>query len=235
MAKLTKTLLILNILFNSAAFAEGSQSLTDIDEVVHRFVNQSLREHHGEQGDYTVNIGHLDPRLNLEQCTDALDPTIEYGQLTQNTFTVKVSCSAPKQWAVRIPVKVQVFKLVVVTTQHISKDQPINPSELNVVRQDVSQIGEAYYQTIDDITGLVAQKNISSGSVLKHHMVKQPTLVHRGELVKMVVQAPGLVIEGAGIAQNDGIKGQMVKVKNLRSNRVVDAMVVETGVTVIPM
>jgi flagella basal body P-ring formation protein FlgA len=235
MAKFYKVILILNLLLNQVAFADGSQSLTDIDEVASHFVYDSLREHHGEQGDYSVNIGHLDQRLNLEQCTQALNPSIEYGQLSQNNFTVKISCSSPKKWAVRIPVKVQVFKQVVITTQHISKDMPINGAELKLQRQDVSQIGDAFYESIDDLTGLVAQKNIASGSVLKHHMVKQPTLVYRGQMVKMVIEAPGLTIEGTGIAQNDGIKGQLVKVKNVRSNRVVDAMVVDAGITVIPM
>ncbi len=239
MVRFYNVIIILSLLLTSRAFADTPQSLAEIDDVVHQFVQHTLREHYGEQygeqGDYNINIGHLDPRLTLEQCTQPLTPILEYGQISQHNFTIKVSCSSPKTWSVRLPVKIQVFKKVVVNKQHISREQPINGVELDLARQDVSQIGDGYYESIDDLAGLVAQRNIASGSVIKQHMVKQPTLVHRGQMVKMVIEAPGLTIEGSGVAQTDGVKGQLVKVKNVRSNKVVDATVVDVGITVIPI
>lgn len=235
MGRWNKALLALSLQLLGTAFANETQSLQEIDDLVKHFVQHSVREFHGENSDFTVKIGQLDSHLRLEACEEDLTPSIEFGQVSQHNFTVKVACAAPKKWSVRLPVKVQVFKHVVMNKQHINKDMPLTANELDLVRQDISVINDSFYESIDDLNGLVAQKNIASGSVIKHHMVKQPTLVRRGEMVKMVIQAPGITIEGTGVAQSDGIKGQVVKVKNIRSNRIVDAMVVDTGVTTIPM
>jgi flagella basal body P-ring formation protein FlgA len=235
LAMLKKIAFIFCMICAQTMYAQENQPLNEIDDVVHQFVNQSLREFHGPQGDFNATFGQLDLRLRLEQCSVPLTPSIEIGQISQNAFTVKVTCPAPKKWTVRVPVKVQVYKQVVVSTSQIMKEQPLGGNEIAMARQDITQVNDGYFQSIEELNGLVAQKAIPAGTVIKHHMVKQPTLVHRGETVRIVVEAPGIRIEGQGVAQNDGIKGQMIKIKNLRSNRMVDAMVLDTGITVVPM
>ncbi len=235
MFKLNTKAFIFGCLFAQSALLQAAQSLTEIDDILNQYVHQALNEQYSDQGDFVINIGKLDPRLQLEQCSESLKPEIEFGNLNQSNFTVKVTCPAPKKWAVRVPVKVQLFKQVAVTATQLLKDHQITASDLQMTRQDVSLVSDGYFQSVDELIGMAVQKPISPGTIIKHHMVKPPTLVHRGEIVKIVIKSPGLTIEGMGIAQNDGAKGEMVKVKNNRSNRVVDAMVTEPGITVIPL
>lgn len=234
MLKLYKATFICLLMATQVCHAEP-QSLVEIDDTIKLFVQHSLSDQYKDKADFTVTVGQLDNRLQLEKCSDLLIPEVEFGNLSQNNFTVKVSCSSPKKWAVRVPIKVQLFKQIVVTTQQLMRDHLIGAADLQLSRQDVSQLSDGYFQSIDELIGMAAQKPIPSGAVIKHHMLKRPTLVHRGEIVKIVISMPGLTIEGTGIAQNDGAKGEMVKVKNSRSNKIVDAMVSDFGATTIPL
>lgn len=224
---------ILSMLLSPLAFA--SQDLAEIDTVVKDYVQQAVDQFYEHQADFNVQVSSLDPRLKLEQCLEPLQPELEFGRINQHYITVKVSCATPKKWVLRVPVKVQLFKEIVLTTHPIQREQIITAQDLKFVRTDVSQVSDGYYGSPDELIGLVATKPIGDNAIIMHHMVKQPVLVHRGETVKLVVKAPGLTIEGTGIAQTDGIKGQLIRIKNSRSNRMVEATVQETGVAVVSL
>lgn len=61
-------------------------------------------------------------------------------------------------------------------------------------------------------------------------MVRQPILIHRGETVKIVVSTPGFKLEADGVAQADGSIGDTIRIKNTRSNKMIDAKVKGSGV-----
>jgi flagella basal body P-ring formation protein FlgA len=159
----------------------------------------------------------------------------EFGQVSQNNVTIKVSCGQPKQWSLRVPVKIQHLKPVAVSTTLLSKGHVVAANDVNVSKQDVSLISDGYYQDPEQIIGLVVQRTIPAGNIIRQNMVKERVVIRRGELVRMVIQASGFSVEGSGVALTDGIKGQMIRVKNTRSNKIVEAVVQDTGVAVIPI
>ncbi|MGD9591663.1 MAG: flagellar basal body P-ring formation chaperone FlgA [Candidatus Berkiella sp.] len=220
----------------SSVFAcYATQDLALIDNLIKDYVQESVAQFYEHQADFTVQVGNIDSRLKLEDCTAPLIPEIEFGRVNQHFLTVKVACETPKKWAIRVPVKVHLYKEIVLASHPIQKDQVISQHDLKYVRTDVSQVSNGYYVSPDELIGLVATKPISDNAIIMHHMVKPPVLVHRGETVKLVVKAPGLTIEGTGIAQSDGMKGQTIRIKNSRSSRMVEATVQEPGVAVVSL
>jgi len=228
-------LLIAGISLVGSVKAQDTHSLTELDETIRQFVDDNLQTHFDADSEVQAQIGHLDPRLRLQQCEAPLKTEIESGHLNQQSFTVKVSCPEPTKWSLRVPVKLQHFKMVAVATTPLSKGQVLSDSDVNMVKQNVTQITDGYFSSPDKIIGLEVQRNISAGNIIKRNMLKEPTVIHKGEIVKMVLEAPGFSIEGSGVAQNDGAKGQTIRVRNSRSNKIVEAVVVEAGVTTIPM
>ncbi len=216
-----------------ATFA--NQELAQIDNLVKTYVENSLAQFYEHTAEYNVQVGSLDKNLKLSECQEPLKPELEFGRINQHYLTVKVSCETPKKWAIRVPVKVQLFKEVVLTARNIQRDQLLTEQDVKFVRTDVSQLSDGYYASMDELIGYVATKPISSNAIIMHHMVKQPVLIHRGETVKLVVKAPGLTIEGTGVAQSDGTKGQLIRIKNTRSNRMVEATVQEAGVAAVSL
>ncbi len=231
MAHLAKRLLWLGLAASFTLTAQAEkQSVSDVEALVKDFVQAELDRFYENQADFSFQVGNLDKHIKLEECLEPLRPEAEFRSPTQHNFTVKVSCESPKKWALRVPVKVQLFKEIAVATQNIYKDQEITANDIKLVRTDISGVNDGYYASVDELIGLVVQRTLYTNTVIKHHMVKQPLLVRRGEMVKLVVRAPGLTIEGQGVAQTDGIKGQLIRIKNTRSNKIVEATVQDPGV-----
>jgi len=55
-------------------------------------------------------------------------------------------------------------------------------------------------------------------------------LVKRGDHVMMTSTSSGIAIRMSGIAQSDGSRGQVIRVKNQNSDRTVNATVIDAGV-----
>lgn len=211
------------------AFAHEIQQPDLIYEAIEQHMVRELANAPSAFNDVKTSIAPLDPRLRLQACEAPIQTLTEFGNIKQKHLTVKVSCEAPTKWSLRVPVKLQVFQPVVVASQQIQRDHILTQQDLHIHKQDIAQIGDSYFQSEDELLGLSSVKSIQPGAVIKRHMVRQPIIIHRGETVKIVVSSPGFKLETAGIAQMDGAVGDIIKVKNARSNRMIDVKVKGSG------
>ncbi len=221
--------LLIGCHFAATAFAHDIEQPAAIYQAVEQHVANELALLPSSMSDIKTQISPLDSRLRLQACETPLQTFTEFGNIKQKHLTVKVSCEGPVKWSLRIPVKLQMFQSVIVASQHIVRDQILTPNDLHLHKQDISQIGEGYFQNENELVGLSSVKNIQVGQVIKRHMVRQPITVHRGETVKIIISSPGFSLEAAGVAQTEGAIGDTIKVKNMRSNRMVDAKVKGSG------
>lgn len=75
------------------------------------------------------------------------------------------------------------------------------------------------------IVNLELDRSLMSGSVLKVSDLVKPILVARNTPVKLMLNVSNGVISTKGLALEDGSKGEFIKVKNLVSNKILRAKV----------
>jgi len=84
--------------------------------------------------------------------------------------------------------------------------------------------------------GAEATKNIKAGAVILSGMTRAHKLeivVKRRQAVTMIVRGPGFLVQGKGEAMQDGRPGDLIKIRNTMSSRIVMALVQYDG-TVVP-
>lgn len=77
----------------------------------------------------------------------------------------------------------------------------------------------------DELTGMEARRGLAAGAPLRKSDVAAPVLVKRGGLVTMTYVAAGLSLSEQGVAQATGAMGEVVEVKNVKSDRVIRAVI----------
>lgn len=88
---------------------------------------------------------------------------------------------------------------------------------------------------LDDLIGMEARRPLQAGAPLRPSDVAAPVLVKKGALVTMTYAALGLSLTHAGVAQSSGARGDLIDVKNMKSERVVKATVAGANiVSVVP-
>jgi len=80
--------------------------------------------------------------------------------------------------------------------------------------------------------GLVARRGIPAGTVLVSHMVeaaKSPVIIERNQNVVIRIEGAGFLITAVGKSMQDGKAGELIKVRNVDSQRIILVTVKEDG------
>jgi flagella basal body P-ring formation protein FlgA len=80
--------------------------------------------------------------------------------------------------------------------------------------------------------GLIAKRNIPAKTVLNPNMfgpVKSPIITKRNQKVLIRIDTPGFLITAFGKAMQDGRAGELIKVRNVDSQRIILARINEDG------
>ena len=236
--------LLISILWMQNALA--NQSLEDNASATKQTANQQIEQQLSiyknsinKQNKYTkiaYEVTLPDTRLNLETCKSPLSIENRSPNRSIGRLTLKVACSnANKPWAVNISVNIMAYDEVVVSSRPISRNSKILPSMLITMEREVTSLHSGYFTNPQHITGAIAKYNIGGNRVLKPGNVLPPKLVTKGEKVVIKANTQGLSIRASGIALNDGTMGEVVKVKNSRTTRIIEGRVSAAGQVTVSM
>ncbi len=116
-----------------------------------------------------------------------------------------------------------------VTKTEIAAGQTITPDNVEI------QTVESNYPEPAGWTspyGLIARHRLPASTTLRPHMVgpsESPILVARNQTVAIKVERPGLLITAMGKAMDDGKAGDLIKVRNVDSQRIILAKINADG------
>lgn len=176
-----------------------------------------------------AEVQPLDNRLQLPVCENPLDVEHQPKERIGGRLTLKVSCSDAGGWSVRIPATVQLFDYVVVAANSIPIATYLTDKELTLQEMDVALLYRGYYRDIAEVQGFVTKRPIPAGQVISPVTVNPANLVQKGETVSILAEAPGITIRAMGVALMNGAMGDMIQVKNTKSNKVVEGRISAPG------
>ncbi len=115
--------------------------------------------------------------------------------------------------------------LVPVPVRRIEPGEMIAAADIEMVRLNLADLPPQSLTSEDDALGHEARRVLMPGRPLQARMLRPPRLVARNRLVRMIFAKGGLRIEIQGKALEDGGRREVVRVANLESGRVVQAVV----------
>lgn len=176
---------------------------------------------------YEVELGNLDPRLRLPACAE--DPVTETSSGGIGRVAVKVSCSAGVHWNIFVTGHVRAYREVLVAAHPLSRNSLILSSDVVVAEVDVGNLRHSYYTTPEEVVGLLVKRPVRANQVINAAALRLPRLVRRGDMVLVVAENGSVRVQIEGVAMADGALGDMIRVKNPRSGRIIRAEVRDKG------
>ena len=85
--------------------------------------------------------------------------------------------------------------------------------------------GASFVMNSGDLVGRTPRHPIRPGEPIRPTDIQVPILIHKGDLVTIVLQTPTLTLTAQAKALDDGVLGGPIRVTNTRSGRVLDAVV----------
>jgi flagella basal body P-ring formation protein FlgA len=207
----------------SAADTPGFQSHDSILSLARSFMKDYVRDINGEAAE--IQVGRLDARLRLHACDQDLEAFLPNGGRTTGNTTVGIRCPGTKPWSLYVPVTVNVYKNVVVTAESLPRNTLLNHSHLKVARRNLAKLPQGYFMDPNRLVGMKLKRNLGAGLPFTPNMVKAQTVIKRGQQVLLISQARGISVRMQGKAMDNGAAGDLIRVKNLSSKRIVEGTV----------
>jgi len=203
------------------------QSLGEIETAVHSFVLKQLDN--PEKNHIEITVNKLNHRLKLTACETPLALYLPTNQPIQTRASVGVKCHKPKPWNLYVPVMVKKYGDVVITSRSLTRNTQLTSDHLQIVKKELNRYRRGYYKTIKEIIGLITRRPIQADSVLTPTMLKPAYLVKKGETVHIIALLGGLEVRMVGKALANGIKGEVINVKNLSSKKIIQTVIIQAG------
>jgi len=215
---------------------------SNMDRVVIERASRLIRREEVESILHTYMVGEgVDPssqavlsnramRLYLPANSDQ-SLAIDQMSLDQSSgrFTAMMSWGTAADERMRISGRVQRMTEVPVLTNRIMRGDLISKSDIEWITIPESRLSRTTLIDIDQIVGMAAKRAIQPGKSIAQNDLRRPLLVNRGETVTMVLNTPSMQLSAKGRALQSGSNGDTIRISNLQTSTVIDAVVTGSG------
>lgn len=220
---------LLTLCITKQVSASQSQSAESIKKAVSLYVASNLPV----DTEYKLTQGESDSRLRLPFCTESLEIFSRSQSLKAGRNSIGVKCNSLKKWTIYTPIFINLYKNIVVLTHPIRRGDTFSQTMFEIEKRDVSLLRSGFITDPQSLLNKLATRNLNSGSVVTKSNYTEPKLIKRGDAVTIQISSQNLNISVAGVAVMDGKKGQLIKVKNLKSQQIVQATVKKPGQVIV--
>lgn len=228
------TFFLLALLPLSAAYGE-TDATSQIDQAVTAHMQQMLTEEARRQAwqgqRHSLDITLLNSAERLPACTQVLSVTVSSDDPSPlSRQRLDLSCADAPGWSVTALVQSSVFLPAVHAARVIERGQTITAEQLQLQEVNVGRASRGFYNSVDEVIGQGAKRRLRAGQLIAPNLLAAPLLIRRGQQVTIIASQDGISASATGEALANGREGEVIRVRNLGSQKVIEAQVVEEGV-----
>lgn len=198
-------------------------------ESIYGLVNDYIARHINTTGEYEIDPAPLDSLLKLPACSESLEAFTTADVIKPGRNSIGVRCNADKKWFIFVTATVKVYQQVLVLTQPIQRGEIMTPRHFSLEKRDVSRLNDDFVTQPEQIENKQATRHLPAGAIVGAKNFVDPKLIKRGDKVVISAIQPSFSIRMTGQAMMDGTQGQLIRVKNQNSGRIISATVIEPG------
>ncbi len=148
------------------------------------------------------------------------------------SFPITISINGNNWRRIYVSVKVSLFADVPVAISKIKKGEKITKDRYKIEEREIKEISFPYISP-DALQEFVALKNIYPGNIITLSYVSRPYQVKRGDVVDVVLIRGAITIKLKAQALQNGIYGDLIQLKNLKSGKKFTGIVKDYGLVIV--
>ena len=107
---------------------------------------------------------------------------------------------------------------VAVTTADLRRGTILHEENIELAERDLNRLRAPCFD-IEELLGQRLKRSLRKGNVLERSAVAFPPLIKRGEIVTITARKGALLVTAKGMAQQNGSAGDMIRVRNISSQK----------------
>lgn len=123
--------------------------------------------------------------------------------------------------------RLTVYEPVLVAVHDMKLEQVFGAADVRSEEREVTGVSSAYVHDVSEVIGKVPTQVIKAGQELRTVLLQMPIVVESGSPVSMIVKQGSIQIKAEGVAMQRGRTGKVIRVRNLRSGKILRAKVID--------
>lgn len=146
-------------------------------------------------------------------------------------FTAVLAAPAGEPGAARLRVTGRMvrFTEVPVLAKRMAANETIGQNDVRMVKVRQDRLPRDSIIDVHELVGKAAKVGLRADTPVLYASVQQPILVPKGSLVTILLQTPRMTLTSQGKALDNGSEGDVIRISNARSNKIVEGEVTGTG------
>lgn len=171
--------------------------------------NRNLLIHIDSDKPATVDVVNLSVDLNSERfnavvAIPAGDPNAQRHNVTGRLFAM-----------IEVPVPVAILR----------PGEAIRSDDVKWMAVRARSVRDTIVTDMDDLMDMEPRRALRQNTPIRLADLRQPLDVAKGKTVTMRFETPGMTLSATGVAEQNGIKGDIIRVRNSQTKLVVDARI----------
>ena len=114
---------------------------------------------------------------------------------------------------------------VYVPARTLSTGEMIAEADLQILSVPARDLSSNAVVDLKSLVGMEVKRTLKEGSIIRKNAIAAPILVYKKELVTLTVETNQMRLTAQGQAMDDGAMGDVIRVMNLNSKKVISAVV----------
>lgn len=153
--------------------------------------------------------------------------------LTSAVVDVEIIVDGEVFKTVPLRYKLQRFQQVLKTTGTVAKDQPLGPENTTLSREPMAQATGMFLGDMGQVAGMCARRNLRTNQRLTLGDIAPPALIHRGDIVTVVLTRGRVKVTAKAIADEDAPLAGRIRLTNMSSRTQLTGTVYGPGLVLI--
>jgi flagella basal body P-ring formation protein FlgA len=125
-----------------------------------------------------------------------------------------------------IRARIEVLREFVISTKNMGRNHVVAAEDISLQKRWVRSIPLNSISHMNDVIGKSLCLSVRPNTEITGNMLKAVNAVTRGRIVQVILDSGAINITTMGMAEEDGVEGSFVRVRNISSNKIIYARVV---------
>lgn len=206
--------------------AKEYQSIQSIKKTITQFIRNNI----DTTQDYEIEVKNIDSRLKLPKCSIPIEAYSRKTTLKAGVLSIGVRCKGKKTWGLYNSAKLSIYKSVLVLKQSLRRNTLIAKDHIAYERKPINKLSRGFFTNFSQIKGSINSRNLQAGIILRPSQFITQKLIKKGDKVTILAKSKSFRIRMSGHALMDGRLGDIIRVKNSRSKKIIEGTVIDSGV-----
>lgn len=216
-------IVLLLFFFSYSVHSATEHQLQLIQQTAENYILKTVKPQKGSK--ISAHASKPDARLQLSDCPTGLTASSSSTNALSSNIPVLIQCKA-ENWRLYVPVRLTITVPAVTAAQALSRGQVISKNDVTINMVDMLHFRQQGFSQISQVVGAKMKRNVTIGNIISNHDI---CVVCRNENVIIKAHKNTMSITTQGTALSDGGLGEQIRVKNNRTNRIIDAQVTGIG------